>query len=217
MLLLDALQREHVRIEATLDAMRTYVARRARGEAPRADAARFVRFFRLYADRFHHAREEGVLFDALARELELPTSRGPIFVLGEDHRRMRAMLSELEGLLDGELDPAGAERASALFAAYGHALSLHIDAENSVLFPESAARLVAAGVLELPDRAPTDDEAAAADDGDALAAVYPPSFDPAIVRGEGCVICPNFGAPCEGVEREWWSDEEWDEFPDHVG
>ena len=138
-------------------------------------------------------------------------------VLTEDHRRIRAQLAEIAPLLGAELDPAAASRLEALVVAYSHALLHHIDAENSVLFPESEARLLAASVRELPGRGPTHDEARAGEDGDALALRYPPTHDPDIIRGEGCILCPAFGVSCRGLEREWWNDNEWDEHPGRVG
>jgi hemerythrin-like domain-containing protein len=225
MLLLDELRADHVRIDRALGALRTYVAHRLRGDAPpasaRSDGARFVRFFRVFADRFHHSREEGVLFPALLEHLEIPGDRGPIAAITQDHVELRAMLSTLATLLDEDLDAphAGDARArlEATAIAYSRALWLHIDAETSVLFPECEERLVRAGVRELPTRAPTPEQAAARDDGDALALRFPPMVDLGIVRGEGCAICPSFGVRCDGIEREWWSELEWDEFPDRVG
>jgi hypothetical protein len=53
--------------------------------------------------------------------------------------------------------------------------------------------------------------------GEALAARYAMPPEAAAMRGEQCVICPSFGATCRGVELEWWSELEWEEFADHVG
>lgn len=69
----------------------------------------------------------------------------------------------------------------------------------------------------LPDRAMTDEEAAARADGERLVREHPPTDDPGALRGEGCVICRSFGSGCDGVEREWWSELEWEELPDHLG
>jgi hemerythrin-like domain-containing protein len=213
MRLIDELRAEHDRIDVTLGSLRTYIARRVRGEADRADAARFLTFFRLYADRFHHAREEQVLFPTLGREAGVPVETGPIASLGGDHVRMRAMLGELAGLLEKD----ALTRLEPLTVTYSRALWLHIDAENSVFFPEALLRLGRSCVYELPSRPPTDDEARARDDAEALVLRYPPFVDRELVRGEGCAVCPSFGVSCDGVEREWWTEEEWDEFPDRVG
>lgn len=229
MLLLDELRAEHARIDAVLGAMRTYVSRRLRGDADaaasRGDGARFVAFFRVYADRFHHSREEGVLFPALLEHLEVPGDRGPIAAITRDHVELRGMLATLATLFvgardadrEGPLSDDARAQLDATAVAYSRALWLHIDAENSVLFPECEERLVRAGVRELPTRRPTPEEAAARDEGDALVARWAPMSDPGIVRGEGCAICPSFGVRCDGIEREWWSELEWDEFPDRVG
>lgn len=217
MQILDELASEHILIERVLGALRTYVAWRARGEAPRDDAARFLAFFRIYAGAFHHEREESVLFPALIGQAELPADRGPIAAITAQHRAMAATLDRLAPLLLGALasDEERAE-ALALAASYTGALARHIDAEDSVLLPESEKRLRRVAAGELPVRAPTAEEEAVRRDGEALVAAYPPSEDPAVVRGEGCVVCPSFGVDCDGVEREWWNESEWEEFPDHL-
>ncbi|MBI2391901.1 MAG: hemerythrin domain-containing protein [Deltaproteobacteria bacterium] len=217
MKLIDELRAEHDIIDPMAGALRTYVARRVRGQADAADAPRFLAFFRLYADAFHHAREEGVLLPALARDLDVPSETGPIAAVLGDHVRMRATFAQLAALLGSELDAASGARLEQLATEYTRALWLHIDSENSVLFLESEHRLPRAGTHELPTRAPTDAEAAARDDATALLLRYPPLVDDGIIRGEGCPICPNFGVHCDGVERAWWNENEWDEFPDRVG
>ena len=159
MRLLDDLRSEHELIDAVLGSLRTYVERRIEGQADPSDGARFVSFFRLWAGHYHHAREEGVLFPALVEEAGLPGTRGPIAVLEADHRRMADLLERLAPLLTGApeeaLAGARAEQARDLATAYCRALWHHIDAENSVLFPESEDRLGRAGVTELPTREPT--------------------------------------------------------------
>jgi hemerythrin-like domain-containing protein len=220
MLLIDRLRAEHGRIDPMVGSLRTYVARRVRGEADPADAARYVAFFRSFADSYHHAREEGVLLPALVRELQLPGDRGPIAAITSDHVRMRALFGEIAGLLGAPLDEVSAARLQRVTGEWSRALWLHIDAENSVLFPECEERLPRAGVFELEERAPTEEETRAGEDAAALLLLHPPNateIDRDLVRGEGCAICPNFGVSCDGIEREWWSELEWDEFPDRVG
>jgi hypothetical protein len=104
-----------------------------------------------------------------------------------------------------------------LSTRYRRDLLAHIDAENSVLLPEAEARLRGAGVPTLAGRAADAEESAARDGADRLVALYPPSEDADAIRGEGCVICPSYGISCEGLEREWWSEEEWDDFRERAG
>ncbi len=194
-----------------------FAARAAVGEAPVAEGAEFLRFFRLFAGDFHHAREEGTLFPALIREVDLPGDRGPIAVLSAEHSRMSEVLDQIEALLAGS--PADAEsrrRLERLATEYGHALWHHIDAENSVLFPEAEARLRKHSVPELPSREMTDAEREARQVGEALTERYASVGERDVIRGDGCVLCPAFADTCRGLEAEWWTESEWDELEDHL-
>jgi len=201
MRLLDDLRSEHVLIERVVGSLRTFAQQPVRGAE---ESAAYLRFFKLYAGRYHHAREEEVLFPALVAT-EVPGDRGPLKVLLDAHRAMARMLDRMDAGITEEL----ADR-------YGRALLHHIDAENSVLFPESAIRLRSA-VQELASRDPDVDEEAAREEGEALAARYPPSDFPDLFRGDGCMACPAYGETCDGVEREWWSELEWEDALDRMG
>ena len=217
MQLIDDLRAEHDLIEQVLGSLRTFVESRVRGGGEPADGARFIEFFRLFAGDFHHAKEEDTLFPALTRLADLPES-GPVSVLTADHRRMAGVLDELASLITcSSLDQAGGERLQALAIEYSHGLWHHIDAENSVLFPESEARLAKKGVRELLSRSMTAAEISAKRAGEELVRRYPPSFDPSIIRGDGCVSCRAFADSCRGLEREWWNEWEWEEFEEHQG
>jgi hemerythrin-like domain-containing protein len=217
MQLIEDLRAEHDVIEQVAGSLRTFVRRRIRGEADAADGGRFLAFFRLYAGHFHHAREEDVLFVSLRRDAELPGDRGPIAVLLDDHRGMAALLDEMEPLVGSALTEAGAAvKLESLAFEYSRRLWHHIDAENSVLLPESDHRLRRHGVLELPSRDMTPEEREALAAGQDLVAKYPPTSEPDVMRGDGCVFCPAFVDSCRGLEREWWNESEWEEFEDHL-
>lgn len=211
--LLDELRAEHDLIEQVAGAFRTFARQRARGEGEAADGPRFLAFFRRFAGDFHHGREEDTLFVSLQRDAELPGDRGPIAALLGDHHRMAGILEQLEPIVAS--DPAVPE-VEALALDYSEQLWHHIDAENSVLLPESELRLRRHGIRELPSRAPTATETEAMEGGRELLAKYPPVHEPVVVRGDGCVMCPAFVDSCEGVERTWWNEHEWDEFEDHL-
>jgi len=216
--LIEELRAEHELIEAVVGALRTWVERYLAGAAGADDGLRFVRFFRVYAAGLHHGREEDLLFRALVGSACLPDA-GPIAVLRDDHRRTDVVLSRIEALVSSAspLDETRAHELRCRAVEYSHALWRHIDAENSVLFPESEPRLRRAGVFELPTRPPTVEEDEAHDLGRALVAAYPPLHDPEVVRGDGCVCCPALGESCPGLEHAWWSDSEWEELDDHLG
>ena len=219
MKLIDEMVAEHALIERVIGSYRTYLNQRIDGTcADTAPAAAYGRFFRLYAGDFHHAREEDVLFTALIEHVDLPGDRGPIAAVSAQHVAMAAVWTRLLALLEGPLaDAASREQARALAVEHSHALWLHIDAENSVLFPESQARLIGAGVAELFGRSMTAAEEAARREGEMLLERFGPLDDNEVVRGEGCVVCSSYGVDCEGLEQEWWTDSEWEELDDRIG
>jgi len=218
MQLIEDLRAEHELIEQVVGSLRAFVTARLAGQGEPTDGARFLAFFRRYAGDFHHEKEETILFRALADKAELPANRGPIAALTTEHRRMEGLLAAMEKLLG---DPLMAEekrqRLLALAKEYSHALWRHMDAENSVLFPEGQERLRRFHVRELPSRPMTGEEALAQAAGLALVAIYPPQYDPEVHRGDGCIACPSYGTTCEGLEHEWWTDLEWEDNRERMG
>jgi len=213
MKLIDTLQDEHLLIDRVLGSLRTYVGGLVDGTADPDDGRRFAAFFTEFAGNFHHDREERVLFDALVTDAELPRDRGPVHALVHQHAQMEEWLREMTPLLEQE--PRSEDdrvRLRALATRYSHALWRHIDAETSVLFPESAERLRRCGIRELPDRPMSEAEAAAREGAAALPVRYPPVEDDALTRGEGCFMCPAYGETCDGLEAEWWTELEWEDF-----
>jgi len=218
MQLIEDLRTEHELIEQVLGSLRAFVMARLTGQGDPADGARFLAFFRRYAGDFHHHKEEEVLFRALAERAELPATRGPIAALTGEHRRMAGLLDGLEGLLSSDLATAEArQQVEALAVDYSRSLWRHIDAENSVMYPESEERLRRFHVRDLPSRPMTEAEVAARGGALALLRVYPPLHDAEVHRGDGCVACPSFGVTCDGLEYEWWTELEWEEAEERRG
>lgn len=213
MKLIDTLQDEHVLIDQVLGSLCTYVGRLVDGAADPDDGRRFAAFFTEFAGHFHHDREERVLFDALVTNTELPVDRGPVHALTREHAEMEGWLCEMTPFLEqGPQSGDDRARLRALATRYSHALWRHIDAENSVLYPEGVERLRRCGIRELPDRPMSETEAAAREHAAALLGRYPPLEDDTLTRGDGCFMCRAYGETCDGLEAEWWTDLEWDEF-----
>ena len=213
MQLIDTFQDEHALIDQVLGSLRAYVERLGGGTANPDDGRRFAAFFTEFAGHFHHDREERVLFAALVTQAELPGDRGPVHALTQEHAEMARWLGEMTPLL--ERRPQSEDdrvRLRALAVRYSEALWRHIDAENSVLYPEGAERLRRCNVRELPDRPMSEAEKAAREYAQALLARYPPVVGDALTRGEGCFMCRAHGETCNGLEAEWWTELEWEEF-----
>lgn len=95
-----------------------------------------VDFIRNYADRYHHAKEEDVLFVELVNN-GMPEKQSPIEAMHMEHEQGRAFVRALEDAAqkaqNGELGrvPIIAENAK----AYAALLRGHIDKEDSILYP----------------------------------------------------------------------------------
>ncbi len=105
-----------------------------------------VDFIRNYADRFHHAKEEDVLFVALI-ENGMPEKSSPIEAMHIEHDQGRAYVRAMEEAAlkarDGELGqiPVIAENAR----GYIELLRGHIEKEDNILYP-LAERVLPASV-----------------------------------------------------------------------
>ncbi len=210
MRLLDELRAEHDLIDRMLDSFRTAVDQFLNAQGDPRDLVRFIQFFRVYADQFHHAREEQVLFATLVNELQLPGDRGPIAVLTDDHRHFKACLGQIEQLITRQpLSSADQTQLRTVAGQYITAMQHHIDAENSVLFVEGGICLQDAGISELPSRSLTDDEQQVRLVADELLQRYPPTPNEEIIRGDGCALCPAYQRTCDGYEREWADVSRW--------
>ena len=215
--LIDDLEEDHQLIEQVLGSLRAFVTARLAGQGDPADGPVFTAFFRRFAGDYHHAREEEVLFRALSEQAELPSERGPIAALTGEHRRMGEVLEAMAALLEDPLTaPEPRNRLQALAVDYSRSLWHHIDAEQSVMFPESREHLRQFNIRELAARAMTPAEAAAREAGAALVAVYPPHEDLDFQRGDGCIHCPSYGTTCDGLEREWWTEHAWEDFNERM-
>ncbi len=95
-----------------------------------------VDFIRNYADRFHHAKEEDVLFVELI-ENGMPEKQSPIEAMHMEHDQGRAFVRTVEEAaqkaLAGEPGqiPVIAENAK----GYAELLRGHIDKEDNILYP----------------------------------------------------------------------------------
>ncbi|MBI4587813.1 MAG: hemerythrin domain-containing protein [Candidatus Rokubacteria bacterium] len=92
----------------------------------RAALTWLIDFFRTFADRCHHGKEEQHLFPALERH-GVPREGGPLGVMLQEHEDGRAFL---RATTQGD-DRARAEAVRGYVAL----LRAHIDKENEILFP----------------------------------------------------------------------------------
>lgn len=145
----QALVHEHRLIIRMLDLLE----RKARlTEAGRYANYRFyldgVEFIRNYADRFHHAKEEDVLFEALVAN-GMPRKHSPVAAMLMEHDQGRTFVRSLEesarAALAGKPGQDGVIALNAL--GYTALLREHIAKEDDILYP-LAERLIPDGMRD---------------------------------------------------------------------
>jgi hemerythrin-like domain-containing protein len=145
----QALVNEHRLILRMLAVLERNALRTGRGEYGNyrfyLDA---VDFIRNYADRFHHAKEEDILFEALV-ENGMPRANSPVAAMLMEHDQGRAIVRALEAAATAALagtpgqDPVIAENA----LGYLSLLTEHIGKEDGILYP-LAERLIPEGLRD---------------------------------------------------------------------
>lgn len=154
------LRSEHNHILAMIACLRA--ACKAAGQDNRLDADTFrtgLELIRNYADKWHHAKEEDLLFPAL--ELAgMPRQGGPIAVMLHEHGLGRTYVRQIADSLDAAIegDEAAVSMVLRFTLAYADLLTQHIQKENGILFnmadqvlpPEEHARLEQAYETMIP-------------------------------------------------------------------
>ncbi len=131
------MMQEHELIVEVLAALQAMAEKLAAGkEVARQDVADFGRFFRDFADKCHHGKEEDRLFVKMV-EAGFPKDGGPIAVMLAEHDAGRQEVRGLLAIGSGSGPLSEAERARAIECA-GQLVPLlyaHIQKENNILYP----------------------------------------------------------------------------------
>jgi hemerythrin-like domain-containing protein len=134
---IETMMEEHeliVQVLASLQAMAQTLA--AGGQVARQDVADFGTFFREFADKCHHGKEEDRLFVKMV-EAGFPRRSGPVAVMLAEHdagrQQVRALLDV--GVGSGPLSSAEAARTIDAAGQFVPLLYAHIQKENNILYP----------------------------------------------------------------------------------
>ncbi|MGB8475977.1 MAG: hemerythrin domain-containing protein [Candidatus Acidiferrum sp.] len=145
MIATEILRKEHDAILKMLDATDEVRLRLVRGEevAPGVLDG-ILEFFRVFADRCHHGKEEDLLFPLLEKK-GMPRDGGPIGVMLREHDRGRELVREMELASSSSKDIArsSGRRWAQAAAEYTNLLREHIAKENNVLFQVAESLLTA--------------------------------------------------------------------------
>jgi hemerythrin-like domain-containing protein len=158
---IETLMNEHRTIERVLDALVVFAddAQR-RGGTEGEELARFVRFFREYADAAHHAKEEDVLFQAMVAH-GFPRNGGPVAVMLHEHDEGRAAVGALDARAGQAAPWSDADRQEIADVARGFSalLHAHIHKEDAVLYPMAEQHLPPDALAEVGAACDRADEA----------------------------------------------------------
>lgn len=128
---------EHRVIEQVLGALETFALGLQEGkEVSREDLRDFADFFRNFADRCHHGKEEDRLFQAM-KDHGFPSEYGPLAVMLAEHTEGRQHVGALAALGEGTGPLSDEEKVSAVShaLAYVPLLRSHILKEDNILYP----------------------------------------------------------------------------------
>ncbi len=141
---IEKLMSEHRQIERAMAALEAYASLVAKNDpaAVPADLQLFVTFVQRYADAYHHAKEEDILFEAMVQH-GFPKEAGPIAVMLMEHNEGRNYIQTL-----GEATSiAGFWTDEDRSAIHQNAMNFtgllrpHIMKEDSILYPMSLKQL----------------------------------------------------------------------------
>jgi hemerythrin-like domain-containing protein len=133
---LYTLKHEHRVIERALHALDGICMRLEWGDQVPYDVlSQAVNFFSVFADRYHHGKEEEYLFPALALE-GIPYQGGPLALMEQQHERERELTAEMSSAIEGYrgLDPESRQHFISAARSYCDHLLRHIEKEDSILF-----------------------------------------------------------------------------------
>lgn len=147
----ETLEREHRIIEQVLSCLEKMADEARKGKAVDLEAGlAMVDFFREFADRFHHAKEEQHLFRILEAH-GMPRDGGPTGVMLTEHEMGRGLVGTIECSLS-EMEngrTAAADEFMDAATAYVHLLREHIQKEDHCLFAMTNGALSDSEQVEL--------------------------------------------------------------------
>lgn len=150
----EILMNEHRVIEQVLSCLEKMAAEcEKNGRLDPAPARDALVFFRNFADRCHHGKEENQLFPMMERRGFAPHA-GPTAIMRSEHEQGRELLGRIDAAIDSAA--GGLPEAARLFVdsarGYANLLRAHIEKEDHCLFPMAEQSLSAADQGALLER-----------------------------------------------------------------
>jgi len=133
----EILKREHEVILLVLEtAEREVDSVEDTGKVDSDRIGKMLDFFRNFADRCHHAKEENLLFASM-QERGMPRNSGPLATMLVEHEEGRARVQAAADALPraAQGDPSALAAVRENLSAYIELLRAHIGKEDGILYP----------------------------------------------------------------------------------
>ncbi len=134
---IEILENEHGNIKKVLKIVRKICLGIVQGmEIPYDDLYAVIDFIRNYADKYHHGKEEDMLFKDMDAELSEKIGKGPIQGMFIEHDYGRSFVRELEAALKAHQGGNNEAKIDIIANAVGYAnlLNKHIDKEDNMIY-----------------------------------------------------------------------------------
>jgi hemerythrin-like domain-containing protein len=148
---IEKLKAEHQIILRGIDLLEKGANQLEQGKEIASDYFRkSIDFIRNYADKYHHAKEEDILFVRLGK-VGFPTQAGPVAVMLHEHNLGRGFVSGMEAAVEKYAvgDKTAIEEIAKNAHSYAELLRQHIRKEDMVLYPMAENALGKAGVDQM--------------------------------------------------------------------
>lgn len=145
---IEKLEAEHQNILKGISLLQEGADRLEKGDKVSADFFRkLIDFIRNYADKYHHAKEEDILFVEMEKA-GFPTSGGPVGVMLFEHDQGRGFVSRMADAVEKYDSGESSALSTIVENAHGYIYLLrqHIEKEDKVLYPMAANALGDTGV-----------------------------------------------------------------------
>ena len=133
------MEEDHANINRALGVIRSICLQLMQGgEVPDEDFREIIEFVREYADKHHHGKEEKFLFPVMVKKLGPVGDKLVTHGMLVEHDLGRADVLSLETALNEYKKNPRLELKLDILSyamAYAHLLQLHIEKENSVVYP----------------------------------------------------------------------------------
>ncbi len=141
----EELKTEHKAIKLALEIMEKMCQKLEAGNKVNPEHLEsMVEFIRVFADKCHHGKEEGLLFPAM-EEAGIPRTGGPIGVMLVEHdmgrRFVKGMSEAISAYKTGNIKASSEIIKNA--RGYAELLTQHINKEDNILYPLADMRLSA--------------------------------------------------------------------------